>query len=239
MKRGSFIAGLLTGILLLGMFSSAFAMTGKQTLEIDYSDIQIILDGNKITPSDAIGNPVEPFSYNGTTYLPVRAVSNALGLDVDWDATTHSVILTSSENSFLEDQILLLGYFHTLLTGFEDLETTYSAGFGSEWGIEALYEVGVTTLKNGVIDSLDIFESHYNACRDLLSDDDIALAVEYRRLANRKISMLTILENGRYYVSEQAISDMVSSSTQNVADCQAGKLIAENRFWEVYQKSFN
>lgn len=39
------------------------------------------------------GQPVYPFIYNGTTYLPVRAVCNMVSMPVDWDATTRTVIL--------------------------------------------------------------------------------------------------------------------------------------------------
>ena len=38
---------------------------------------------------------VEPFAISGTAYLPVRVISNALGLDVGWDAGTSTVILSS------------------------------------------------------------------------------------------------------------------------------------------------
>ena len=44
-------------------------------------------------PKDANGNTVEPFIIDGTTYLPVRAVSNALGLNVGWDDATSTVSL--------------------------------------------------------------------------------------------------------------------------------------------------
>jgi hypothetical protein len=37
------------------------------------------------------GASVEPFIINGTTYLPVRAVAEALGMEVRWDNTAKSV----------------------------------------------------------------------------------------------------------------------------------------------------
>ena len=63
---------------------------------VTYRDIKITLDGQQITPKDANGNPVEPFIIDGTTYLPVRGVADALGLSVDWDGETSTVILASS-----------------------------------------------------------------------------------------------------------------------------------------------
>ena len=63
---------------------------------ITYRDIAIILDGAALSPTDAAGNPVEPFLLEGTTYLPVRAISEALDLTVAWDEATSTVILTSA-----------------------------------------------------------------------------------------------------------------------------------------------
>lgn len=42
---------------------------------------------------DANGNRVYPISYEGTTYLPIRAVSNMLGIEVNWDGPTQTVWL--------------------------------------------------------------------------------------------------------------------------------------------------
>lgn len=55
--------------------------------------IKIVIDGQKINPTDANGNIVEPIIYNGTTYLPVRAVATALGKAVYWDGPNFTVYL--------------------------------------------------------------------------------------------------------------------------------------------------
>ena len=70
----------------------------KKNVSITYRNIKIVIDGRVINPTDVSGNTVEPFILNGTTYLPVRAVSDALGLGVDWNNANNTVILnTSSE----------------------------------------------------------------------------------------------------------------------------------------------
>lgn len=56
-----------------------------------YTGVNIYIDDQKLDPTDANGNPVEAFVYNGTTYLPVRALSEALGKTVQWDGKTSSV----------------------------------------------------------------------------------------------------------------------------------------------------
>lgn len=94
----SFLSGVLFSALIFSLVGTAAATLGSRTLTVDYTDIKIQLDGNQVTPTDANGNVVEPFAVNGTTYLPVRAVANALGLDVNWNAATSTVELTSPQS---------------------------------------------------------------------------------------------------------------------------------------------
>ena len=85
------LAGLLIGVILTG--GLVFAKQGTEMLEAMYNDIKIFIDGAQLTPEDANGNAAEPFTVNGTTYLPVRAVANAFGKDVAWDGETNSVLI--------------------------------------------------------------------------------------------------------------------------------------------------
>ena len=78
---------------------AVFASTGTKTAELAYRDIKISLNGKEFTPKDAAGNVVEPFIIDGTTYLPVRAVAEALNLNVEWDNATSTVKLTRPEGS--------------------------------------------------------------------------------------------------------------------------------------------
>lgn len=93
-RMKGFAAGLIACVLVMGLIGTAAATVGKRTVDVDYTNIKIELNGKQITPTDANGNIVEPFAISGTTYLPVRAVSNALGLQVGWDGTTNTVQLT-------------------------------------------------------------------------------------------------------------------------------------------------
>jgi len=89
------IQGIIIGFMAAILFSgiTVWAATGTKTVEITYNDIKINLDGKEITPKDANGNVVEPFIMDGSTYLPVRAVAEALGNDVNWDGDTNTVIM--------------------------------------------------------------------------------------------------------------------------------------------------
>lgn len=87
-------AGMLT--LLIGLAVPALALSRSRTVTVYYDDIRLVVNGKTVTPKDGDGDTVEPFIIDGTTYLPVRAVANALGLDVDWDDDTNTVTLTGS-----------------------------------------------------------------------------------------------------------------------------------------------
>ena len=91
------IAGMLIGVMLTS--GVVYAKQISETVELFYNNIKIYIDGREVVPKDANGNVVEPFIYNGTTYLPVRAVSNAFGKDVEWDGTTQSVYIGKKDNT--------------------------------------------------------------------------------------------------------------------------------------------
>ena len=73
--------------------STVYAASRTRTMEVTYSDIKLVVDGNAVTPKDATGAVVEPFIYEGTTYLPVRAVGEALGKQVSWDGNSKTVYI--------------------------------------------------------------------------------------------------------------------------------------------------
>ena len=85
-----------TGIAVASLSVSAFAAGGyTKQATLEYDNIKIQIDGQQITPKDPNGKTVEPFIINGTTYLPVRAVADAVGYGVSWDGKTNTVKLTS------------------------------------------------------------------------------------------------------------------------------------------------
>lgn len=84
---------LLSAALVASLSVAAFGSSDTIMAELAYRDIKITLNGKEIETS------TDPFIMRGTTYLPVRAVANALGLDVTWDADTYTVILANKEDA--------------------------------------------------------------------------------------------------------------------------------------------
>ncbi len=89
------LQGLIAGILIGAMLTSGVVLATNTTTLYDVvaNGVKIVVDGQKLNPTDANGNKVEPIIYNGTTYLPVRAVANALGKAVYWDGPNYTVYL--------------------------------------------------------------------------------------------------------------------------------------------------
>ena len=74
--------GVLTSFLVSMMVVPGFAAGIRKTITAYVGDIDIYVDNVLKIPTDANGNRVEPMIYDGTTYLPVRAISNMLGEEV-------------------------------------------------------------------------------------------------------------------------------------------------------------
>lgn len=85
------IAGILITLLLLSGVVSAESISKK--IEAVYMNIKLVVDGAQVEPKDANGNYIEPFVYNGTTYLPVRAIGQAFKKEVTWDGSTATVFI--------------------------------------------------------------------------------------------------------------------------------------------------
>lgn len=81
------ICGALIASMVLCSGTVAFAKVANMNIPVSFSNIKIVVDGEQISTSK------EPFTYEGTTYLPVRAVAEAVGKDVTWDSNTKTVYL--------------------------------------------------------------------------------------------------------------------------------------------------
>lgn len=107
-RTKGFLGGVIAAAVLAGTVGTAAATIGSRMIQADYTNIKITLNGQQITPKDATGAEVEPFAVSGTTYLPVRAVANALGIGVDWDDSTSTVVLTGNDETATYFELYML-----------------------------------------------------------------------------------------------------------------------------------
>ena len=82
MKLKSYISGILTAVLVMSTIS-VFADTGiYKNIRAYVGGTNLVIDGVKVIPKDVNGNIVEPIVIDGTTYVPIRFISNVYGKKV-------------------------------------------------------------------------------------------------------------------------------------------------------------
>ena len=74
--------------------SAVWARTGEERISVSYQDIKLYINQERATLTDPNGAVVEPFIYEGTTYLPLRSVAESLEKNVAWDGEKNLVSLT-------------------------------------------------------------------------------------------------------------------------------------------------
>lgn len=103
-------AGLLAVIMTLALMLPVSASTSQKTLNVT-TGVGLTIDGLKARMTDVSGKEVSAFYCDGTTYVPIRAVSEALGREVSWNSATKSVELGTPGNDVTNDQAYLKEYF--------------------------------------------------------------------------------------------------------------------------------
>lgn len=93
-----FIVGLIASSL---MFFSIFVFGDpiEKQISVVYNNVKLVIDGIPVVPVNEKGEAVEPFAYNGTTYLPVRAIAKAFGKEVNWDRETNTIYIGKKDNA--------------------------------------------------------------------------------------------------------------------------------------------
>lgn len=89
-------------VLLLGIIVGACIGVTADTVIKDVkvqinSSIKYKLNGNDFVPKNADGSVMDTLMYNGRSYVPLRAVADALKVAVDWDGVTSTIILGKRE----------------------------------------------------------------------------------------------------------------------------------------------
>ena len=59
--------------------------------------VKLQLNGESFVPVNVKGEEVEVFLYQGTTYVPIRAISQAFGASVGWDGANLTAIINEAE----------------------------------------------------------------------------------------------------------------------------------------------
>jgi len=96
MKNKKMIIGILA--LSIGLSSIAFAdSTLKAVTAYINKGLKMTYDGKTFVPKETDGTEIYPLVYNNRTYLPLRAVSEKMGLTIDYTNTDNTICIKTKE----------------------------------------------------------------------------------------------------------------------------------------------
>lgn len=96
-----FVAGVMATIVVFCGTITAFASSGALTISVN--PINVLVNGKVFQPKDSQGNDVMVFTYNGTTYAPLRALAEAYGLEVGYDGRSNTATVNAPSGNTTVD----------------------------------------------------------------------------------------------------------------------------------------
>jgi hypothetical protein len=126
-KKFRKIAILVAVMMLVMSFSSTgFASWLDQTIKASYRNITVFVNGIQKQARTAQGTVIEPFIVDGTTYVPLRGISEMLGYQVTFNPTTYRIDITGSDTTALTQKIYQqqteIARLQALLDDYEDVD---------------------------------------------------------------------------------------------------------------------
>ena len=225
------------------VITGAYAASGyKQNITVDYG-INLSIDGQVPTLTDVNGKVVQPFAYNGTTYVPIRAVTNNLGGSVFYDAATNTAVIESpnQNNAYLNKCIDMMG-FYTCLSGSYDFlfDNLYMLSYVVTENNRDFYDFeneDYGTVFLSLVETMEKnrinVEDHYEFCKDYLTSSDIELVEQYRRLNEITLTYLEAVHN-----FNAPLSSVQLPASQAQTDFLPYYEQAQNKFWETYHSAY-
>lgn len=117
MKKSAKI--ITTAALAVLLSVGSFAAGNLISITVDPT-VKIKVNGEEFKPKDANGNDVMTFIYNGTTYAPLRALAEAYGLEVGYDAVANMATVSEPGKNAVP-AVDLTGYW--MQSGWQTKET--------------------------------------------------------------------------------------------------------------------
>ena len=191
-----FLSGFLVGILLVGVSISALAITGTMTIEVAPINVQV--NGEVFAPTDVNGKEVPVFAYGGTTYAPLRALAEAYGLEVGYDAEKNMATVTDPDTPNVSDTTT---YLTAAFEWSNDEEEAYEQ-FKSLWKIVPYDSLGAgqviySGLYNGEMKYNDVITLLERLDENLIDSFAIRLADEVANEHNMEYDHFVLYIDGK------------------------------------------
>lgn len=108
MKRKGLIALAACGLCAVSIAVGAYAATTIQEIKAELRpDFSIVIDGEEKTFKDVAGEVVYPILYEGTTYLPVRAIGELMGKTVYWYEDDKRIELKDQSTTVTDADVII------------------------------------------------------------------------------------------------------------------------------------
>ena len=198
-------------ILMFALFltTSYAANTYRQTITVT-SGVNVEFNNEAIDMTDANGKAVEAFIYNGTTYVPIRAVSNAFGADIGYDRNTQTI---SIYDDFTEIVIAAYKLDCTISVCMTELEV-YRAAINNNafWTAPAEKSKEAQAFIDRDTEMLKTL-SEDNGCYHLLSEQLLPTYNEFIKSYQQAVKSYAVMYNQRNYSDEKLWTPFAENET--------------------------
>lgn len=94
MKKKLLVSLTVGTLMLASMGFGAYAATNLEEIKANLNKgISFVVNGKPWVPKDQSGNVQYAITYKGSTYVPLRAAGDALGVEVGWDGKNNRIYL--------------------------------------------------------------------------------------------------------------------------------------------------
>ena len=214
----------------LFLTTSYAANTYRKTIIVT-SGVIVEFNNEAIDMTDANGKAVEAFIYNGTTYVPIRAVSNAFGADIGYDRNTQTI---SVYDDFTEILIAAYKLDCTISVCMTELEV-YRAAINNNafWTAPAEKSKEAQAFIDRDTEMLKTL-SEDNGCYHLLSEQLLPTYNEFIKSYQQAVKSYAVMYNQRNYSDEKLWTPFAENETS--ARENSGMYASD---LEIFYDSFN
>ena len=245
-------------VVIIFMLASTITASSNTAMMQIYYGIKISVNGKISTLTDVNGKTVYPFTSSGTTYVPLRAVSQLLGAKVDYNALTKTAIITSEPTTPEAYDTIKNSYeIYKLMKDIKLCITEYDYVDYNINGVLYRYCLDDNDARDYIDELRDyIYEIQRNKIRDIRSWINLNWTKYSYELGEQLNNASDTLENAfsdidnalyyfdRYIFNQQySIADFqydkfqsnLTSARENIVECQA----ICDLFLEVYDNLFD
>lgn len=141
-----FMAGFIACFMLFASATTAFAAANGTTISAILNDsVKMMLNGNAYNAKDTSNNVLLPITYNNRTYLPVRALAEALNVPIEYETSTNTIwIGERNETVKITSADQYKDYYGTVIT--QDSALLKGGDKTYKWGITNNQPQSIATL---------------------------------------------------------------------------------------------